>query len=85
MRVFWFEFDEVPAGLGLSYGCGITARDEADAHAMLRKHVLHNAHFKVRRVIVDVAYNDLDASHVRPNMGIMLRRGIWFPLGYYVD
>lgn len=37
---------------------------------------------EVIECIEDVNVNDLDQSHVLPNMGNIVERGIWFPLGY---
>ncbi|MBR1088232.1 hypothetical protein JQ621_12230 [Bradyrhizobium manausense] len=78
MKVLWLQLRDVPLGFG------ITARDWQDA-----MHLLAEA----RRVltgqpdeesIVDSStevrsIDDLDQNHVAPNIGVMLRRGVWFP------
>lgn len=86
LRRFWIEFSidvdtPLPAGVGL--GCGVSAYDYDDALRIIRSRVFEDRSLpKIWRNIEDVDVSELDASHVRPNMGDVLRRGVWFPLGY---
>jgi hypothetical protein len=86
VRRFWFEFSadpgtSLPAGVRL--GCGVSAYDYDDALQIIQTSVFKNGALPtIARDIEDVDVSELDANHVRPNMGDVLRRGIWFPLGY---
>lgn len=61
-------------------GAGITAYSEADALALFAAAFGADEAPGPLRPILDAA--ELDQGHVIPNMGNMLKRGIWFPLGY---
>ena len=74
MKVLWIEFDNAPTDLGL--GAGVTARDLEDACNLLRAQYGTVAVSKVSTV---ESIEQLEANHVRKNMGSILRRGIWFP------
>lgn len=78
MQVYWLKFSEPAVSQGLGLGAGITARDPADATALAR-----DAFGKVRISSIDLVddVSSLDEGHVRPNMGNILIRGVWFPLG----
>ena len=85
MRRFWFEFDltdwpDYPAGTQL--GCGVTAYDLDDAMSFVTKVFTGFPAPKVRRVTADIDVSTLDERHILPSMGNVLRRGVWFPLGY---
>ena len=47
---------------------------------MLARSAVADIAIREIREVNDVA--ELDQGHVIPNMGNMLKRGIWFPLGY---
>ena len=36
----------------------------------------------IKDMVEDVDVSTLDANHVLPNMGITLKRGVWFPQGF---
>lgn len=79
MQVFWITFVESPLATPLNLGAGVTANDEGDARA------LAYAAFGPRplqRIEPVQDINDLEGRHVRPNMGDVFKRGVWFPLGY---
>jgi hypothetical protein len=78
MKPYWITF-EAPPLVVLNLGMGITAQNEADAIMLARSAVADIAIREIREVN-DVA--ELDQGHVIPNMSNMLKRGIWFPLGY---
>ena len=86
LRRFWIEFEcEEPLALpgGVALGCGVTAESFEKALSMVDERVFHQvARPPIRRVIEDVDVSTLDQHHVVPNMGVVVRRGIWFPLGY---
>jgi len=61
-------------------GCGVTARDLADAIALIQEHVCRGAPLPdLLSVVEDVELTDLDAGHVLPNIGFPEFRGVWFP------
>ena len=86
LRRYWFEFSQdrdkaLPAGIGI--GCGVTAYDYDDAVRLVRDAVFDGRDLPaIANQVTDIDVSDLDASHVRPNMGNVLRRGVWYPLGY---
>ena len=75
LRLYWIKTDK-PLGLGY----GITARSEEDAESLLRLFMSSDCAIISIEPVKDAA--SLDQGHVMPNMGNMLRRGIWYPLGY---
>lgn len=83
---FWFTFsltlaDPHPAGVLL--GCGVTAFSKEDAIDLMKERVFTKTPFPaIQNVQEDVDVSTLDAGHVRPNMGNVVKRGIWFPIGY---
>lgn len=83
---YWFEFStdddrSLPAGVGL--GCGVSANGYDDAIQLLRDNIFDGGALPpIVNHISDVDVSELDAAHVLPNMGDVLRRGVWFPLGY---
>jgi hypothetical protein len=88
MQRFWFELDlsiEIPHPPGTLLGCGITADNLADALDILRNNVFSGFETpKIKNVKEDIEMRSLDQGHVIPNMGVVTRRGVWFPLGYEV-
>ena len=75
LRPYWIKTDE-PMALGY----GITALSERDAEAILRRAVSSDCAIITVKPLENAT--QLDRWHVVPNMGNMLRRGIWYPLGY---
>jgi hypothetical protein len=83
LRRFWFEFERTLAHTPFGLGCGFTAFDREDALAILRERVGACEDIgKVVRCEEDVDVSTLDEKHVLPNMGSVLVRGVWFPLGF---
>ena len=86
LRRYWFEFGydpETPLPLGVNLGCGVTESDRRRAEDLVRNVVFSGGQLPpVRRVVEDVDVSTLDRGHVLPNIGNVLVRGIWFPLGY---
>jgi hypothetical protein len=88
LQRFWFEFDlsdyaqkhNLPA---ITKGdCGVTALNEADALLLMEEHIFPNGLPRITTLIEDVDVSTLDRGHVLPNMGNVLVRGIWYPLGF---
>jgi hypothetical protein len=94
MKAYWIKFETmaafrfksedgvvvkktVPSSFNL--GMGVTARDEADAIFLAQFIVGNRAVASISPVI---NADTLDQGHVRPNMGNMFVRGIWWPRGY---
>jgi hypothetical protein len=82
-RRYWFRFEisDIPTPLNL--GCGVTACDYDDALTLLRERVFPGRELpRIVECIEDVDVSTLDRNHVRPNMGVVVYPGVWFPLGY---
>jgi hypothetical protein len=75
-RSYWITFPDQPRA---PLGMGVTALSLADAFALMeqRGYTFHK-HGAVE-VHEDVTVADLDQSHVVPNMGPIVFRGIWYP------
>ena len=83
LRRFWFNFELIDTPTVLNLGCGVTAHDYDDAIALLQERIFSKETIpKITRCIQDVDVSTLDASHVLPNLGLVVDRGIWFPQGY---
>jgi hypothetical protein len=75
LRPYWIKTDK-----RMSLGYGITGRSKEDAETLLRLVFPSDCAIVTIEPLEDAAA--LDQGHVIPNMGNMLRRGIWYPLGY---
>ncbi len=73
MVPYWINCADAP-------GVGITARDDADALSLFEAAFGQERQLSHLQPVHDAS--ELDQSHVVPNMGNWLRRGIWYPLGY---
>jgi hypothetical protein len=89
LRRYWIRFaeDTIPRILSvpgiLAVGCGVTAFDKADAVGILKSTMFRDSPIpKIVEFIEDIDVSELDPRHVLPNMGLVVRRGVWFPLGY---
>ena len=78
---FWFSFEGLPPFSVLNVGCGVTAYTYDDALQILKGRVFKQS-LPACSVITDIDVSTLDENHVRPNMGVVTQRGVWFPLGY---
>lgn len=83
---FWIKFEErgeYPYYGGVfGFGVGVTAYSLADAKTLLETKIFKGALPEISDIHEGVNYDELEANHVKPNMGIMVNRGIWFPLGF---
>jgi hypothetical protein len=81
LRLYWFKF-RPPHPKPLQFGCGVSAYSYEDAFAIVRDRLFggHDPEVLVCEPDVDVPH--LDPKHVLPNIGSVMLRGIWFPLGY---
>jgi hypothetical protein len=79
MRPYWVTFEGLEDFNALRLGVGVTDHDSDDVEGLVAAAF---GPLAIRRtsVVEDVAM--LDHDHVRPNMGSIFIRGIWFPLGY---
>lgn len=76
---FWFTFKNPPPFSVLNLGCGVTAYNHDDALALIN---VPATGLEIDRVIENVQVDSLDPGHVRPNIGDVSQRGVWFPLGF---
>jgi hypothetical protein len=88
MLRFWFELNlsiDILHPPGTLLGCGITAYDLNDALNILNTNVFKGFDApKIKNIKEGVDIRSLDQAHVIPNIGVVSRRGVWFPLGYDV-
>ena len=83
LRRYWFKFEPLEKPSPLNRGCGITAYSLDDAVSLLRERVFSDQPLpRIAQTIVDVDVSTLNPGHVIPNMGLVTRRGVWFPNGY---
>ena len=79
MRLFWIEFSK-PVG-AYKGGCGVTAYDESDARRILEASDWFVRNGGSIQSVRTIGFEDIEENHVRPNMGNIFVRGIWFPKG----
>jgi len=79
MHPYWFTFEPIDHPTPLNLGAGVTARDAGDARRLIGEAF---GGLAVADMAVLKNLDGLDQGHVIPNMGDILVRGIWFPLGY---
>lgn len=82
LRRYWFTFEPSESPIPTNSGCGVTAYDYEDALALMRDRVFHGQLPPIEQCTEDVDVSSLDARHVIPNVGNVLIRGVWFPLGF---
>jgi hypothetical protein len=87
LRRFWVEFalpsPPVDSPPGVMAGCGVTAFDTADALNIIQTNVFRGGELPpLQSLVADVDVSSLDSRHVIPNIGNVLKRGVWFPQGY---
>ena len=82
LRRYWFTFEWLPTSM-LNLGCGVTAFDRDAAIALIKRHLVPDQPMPaITSVTEDVDIRTLEANHLRPNMGVPVWPGIWFPQGY---
>ena len=74
LTAFWVSF---PKDASFPLGLGVTAWSRADAFRLLEEQG-YDFHLRAVEVAVreDVTIDDIDQTHVRPNMGPMILRGV---------
>jgi hypothetical protein len=86
LKKYWFEFEidkavNYPMGIGI--GCGVTAIDYKDAIKIMEEKIFKKIKSpRILKTIENIHISKLDQEYVIPNMGAVIYRGIWFPLGY---
>lgn len=78
LETYWISF---PLDPNLPFGIGVTALSEEDAFALLRQQGIDSWIAGAKQVHVrnGVRIADLDQRNVRPNIGPMQFRGVWYP------
>jgi hypothetical protein len=69
---FWFYTSK-----GLGYG--VTAYSRDDAEALLKSFGYPREGEAVTRIVEGIKHAELEPSHVAPNAGPIILRGVWFP------
>ena len=83
---FWFQFNgesykDLPPGVII--GCGVTAFTKDDALNIIREKVFKGENLPLIKIYKEgIDISTLNEGHVQPNLGNVVARGIWFPLGY---
>jgi hypothetical protein len=78
---FWLSFTQSSSPSVLNLGCGVTGYDQQDALNLVKEMVFSiYGPREIVGIVEDVDISTLDANHVRPKMGLPIRRGVWFPL-----
>ena len=82
LRRYWFQFCDLGSGTPLNLGCGVTARDYADALELMTNRVFKGGTVPtISGCVEDIDVSTLDERHVLPNIGVVAIRGVWFPQG----
>lgn len=75
--------------IGVHLGCGITAMDKADSLFILNEYVFKGVALPtITKCIENVDVSTLDKNMVIPNISPTNPpniRGVWFPMGYYIN
>jgi len=81
---YWIKFTGSPEDLWpCQMGCGVTAYDEEDALRLIQERIFQEKPLPpVQKIDTDIDLSTLDPSHILPNIGVPIRRGIWFPMGF---
>jgi hypothetical protein len=79
MRPYWVTFSDLKDFSGLGLGVGVTGHDIDDALMVVREAF---GPLTISKIVAVDDVASLDEGHVRPNMGSIFLRGIWFPLGH---
>ena len=83
LTIFWFEFERFPEPTQLNFGCGVTGFDYDDALLLLQTRVFTDREMPpILSSIENISLTNLEQSHVAPNIGNVVERGIWFPNRY---
>ena len=85
LRRYWFRFKGDPRDLppGGYWGYGVTAWTEEDALFLIRTRLFDDKELPpILEMTADIDIRDIEANHVRPNIGTPSWRGIWYPLGF---
>lgn len=78
---YWFTFVPSKESLPLlNLGCGVTAFSKAEAIELLQREIFSTYGAReIAEIVEDVDVSTLDEGHILPNIGVPVRRGIWFP------
>jgi hypothetical protein len=80
MHPYWLTIKNPPQFSTVSLGIGITAYSEDDAKKIFSGAFGDDLHVADVRLVHSV--DEIEQAHVRPNMGDLLVRGVWFPRGF---
>ena len=79
---YWFRFERLKQPSPLNLGCGVTAFSKEDAVELMKQMIFLAEDLQIKECIEEVDITSLDQKHIIPNMGNVVVRGIWFPLGF---
>jgi hypothetical protein len=77
LTAFWVSFPKDPT---FPLGLGVTAWSRADALRLLEERG-YDFHLRATEIAFreGITIDDVEYAHVRPNMGPMIVRGVWYP------
>lgn len=77
LTAYWIELDRYS---GLASFIGVTAYSLDDAILLIKEQLFRKQEMpRLKNVIENIKFKDLDQNHVVPNMGPITERGIWYP------
>ena len=84
---YWITFKErgeLPFFGGVfGFGVGVTAHNIEDAKCLMKEQIFKKYDLpEIENIVENIEYDALDDGHVKPNMGTIVNRGIWFPKGF---
>ena len=79
LETFWLIF---PKDQNLPIGIGVTAVSEQDAFQLLQEQGIDKWLVDAKEILIQkgLRIGDLDQKNVRPNIGPMQFRGVWYPI-----
>ncbi|MFL6374880.1 MAG: hypothetical protein ACJ73D_09455 [Pyrinomonadaceae bacterium] len=85
---YWFKFDvdsrrSSPFGSLLSRGVGVTAFDLSDALNITNQLLFDGNVIQPSEIHENIDISTLEPLEVRPNMGVPIERGIWYPMMHF--
>ena len=74
---YWIELDSYS---GLASFVGVTAYSMDDVTLLLKDQLFRKEEMpRIKNLIENIHFKDLDQNHVVPNMGPITERGVWYP------
>ncbi len=79
LKRYWLKFGHVGKPHNLNLGCGVTAFSQDDALSLVRAAFPDLVLRTPCELTENIDVSTLDAGHVLPNIGLVAKRGVWWP------